>query len=134
MIEITEKPIEVWKVLQSVVGDRAGALTHFIGTVRQERGLTGLFYECYGRMAVRLLKEIAEEARRQWPVESISIVHRTGWIEVGKPSVVIAVSSAHRKEAFAACQFVIDQIKEVAPIWKREFSEATRGFRYVENQ
>lgn len=134
MIEITEKPIEVWKVLQSVVTERAGAVVHFIGTVRAEEGVTGLFYEGYEKMAVRLLQEIAEEACKRWPVEEISVVHRIGWLEAGEPSVVIAVSSAHRREAFAACQFVIDQIKEVAPIWKREFSNETKRFEYVENQ
>src|SRR3989338_5882117 len=115
MIEITEKPIEVWKVLQSVLSERAGALVHFIGTVRREGGLSGLFYECYPEMASRLLEEIAEGARGKWPVEGISIVHRTGWVAVGEPSVVIAVSSPNRREAFAACQFVMDQIKAVAP-------------------
>jgi molybdopterin synthase catalytic subunit len=133
MIEITEKPIEVWKVLQSVLTDKAGGIAHFIGTVRRDRGLTGLFYECYPEMALRILIEIGEEAQKRWPIEKISVVHRYGWVELGEPSIVIAVSSAHRREAFAACQVMIDRIKEVAPIWKREFSEKDKRFEYVEN-
>lgn len=133
-IEITESPIEVWKVLSLVVSDRAGAVVHFIGTVREEPNIRGLYYECYERMAVRLLEEIVFEARKRWVVEKVSIVHRIGWLEVGEPSVVIAVSAAHRREAFAACQFVIDQIKEVAPIWKKELPDTVRRFNYAENQ
>lgn len=120
MIEITEKPIEVWKVLQSVVTESAGGVVHFLGTVRREKEIQGLFYECYSKMALQVLKEIATDARKRWPLEGIAIVHRTGWVAVGEPSVVIAVSAAHRQEAFAACQFLIDRVKERAPIWKNE--------------
>lgn len=133
MIEITEKPIEVWKVLGSVVGEGAGGIVHFVGTVRPENGIEGLFYECYPEMASLILNEIVQEARNRWPVKEISIVHRAGWVSVGEPSVVIAVASAHRRESFAACQFLIDQIKEILPIWKREFSEKTTEFQHVEN-
>lgn len=131
MIEVSEKPIELWKALQSVPTEGAGAAVHFIGTVRKEENTMGLFYECYPEMALRVLREIVQEAKKKWPTEEISVVHRHGWIEVGEPSVVIAVSSAHRKEAFEACRFVIDRIKEILPIWKRE--EGGR-FAYAENQ
>lgn len=133
MIEITEKPIEVWKVLQSVADEKAGGIVHFIGTVRREKRLTGLFYECYPGMASFILSKICEEAKKRWPVEKISVMHRIGWIEVGEPSVVIAVSSAHRREAFEACQFAIDKIKETLPVWKKGFSEKEKRLAYVEN-
>lgn len=123
MIEITDQPIEVWKVLQSVLTAVAGGIVHFIGTVRQEGKLEGLFYECYPSMAQNVLRETAKAATQRWPIKEISIVHRYGWIEVGEPVVVIAVSAAHRREAFAACQFAIDRIKEVVPIWKRHVPE-----------
>lgn len=133
MIELTEQPINVSLVIESVVCERAGAIVPFIGTVRKERGLTGLFYECYPAMALRILEEVAAEAKKRWPIEKLSIVHRYGWVEVGEPSIVIAVACAHRREAFEACRFVIDRIKEIAPIWKREFSETERKFQYAQN-
>ncbi len=120
MIEVTDKPIEVWKVLQSVVTETAGGIVHFLGTVRREKGIQGLFYECYSAMALRLLRELATDAKKQWPLEEIAIVHRIGGVKVGEPSVVIAVSAAHRREAFEACQFLIDRVKEDVPIWKRD--------------
>lgn len=134
MIEVTEKPIEVWKVLQSVVMEEAGAVADFIGTIRREANLVGLFYECYPEMARQILREIVLEAEKRWSIQEVSVVHRYGWIEVGEPVVVIAVSSAHRREAFAACQFVIDQIKEIVPIWKKEVSEREERFRHAENE
>lgn len=133
MIQITENPIDISMVLKSVETEKAGAVVHFLGTVRKEKGIRGLFYECYPEMASLVLKEIVELAVKKWGVEKISLVHRIGWVELGEPSVVIAVSSAHRKEAFEACRFVIDQIKEIAPIWKREFSETERKFQYAQN-
>jgi molybdopterin synthase catalytic subunit len=123
MIEITEKPINIPLVIKSVASEGAGAVVPFIGTVRRERGLTGLFYECYPEMAAKVLKEIADEAKRKWPIAVVSVVHRYGWIEVGEASIVIAVALAHRKEAFEACRFLIDRIKEIAPIWKIEGGE-----------
>lgn len=119
MIEVSEEPIDVAKVIESVRVQKAGAIAPFIGTVRREKGIEGLFYECYPDMALPILKEIARETKKRWPVEQISIVHRYGWVDVGEPSVVIAVSSGHRGEAFEACRFVIDQIKSEVPIWKR---------------
>lgn len=120
MMAITRKPIAVAKVLQSVATKQAGGIVPFIGSVRREGCLTGLFYECYHGMAVRQLKKITAVTRKKWDVKKIAIVHRIGWVAVGEPSIVIAVSAAHRRAAFAACRFVIDQIKAEVPIWKRE--------------
>ena len=119
MIEVTEKPIATEKIFQSVLCEEAGGVAHFIGTVRKEERLEGIFYESYPEMALKMLKEIAEEARKKWDLKRVAVVHRTGWVAVGEPAVVIALSAAHRHSAFVACQFMIDQIKEMVPIWKR---------------
>ncbi len=133
MIEVTEKSIDVPNVLKSVETEKAGGVVHFLGTVRREKDLTGLFYEGYPEMAGAVLKEIAAEARRRWPVERVSVVHRVGWVGVGEPAVVVAVSSRHRNEAFEACRYVIDTLKREAPIWKMEFCEEEKRFKHVEN-
>ena len=96
----------------------------FAGTVR---GLTGnvqtdyLEYEAYPEMAEEVLAAIGAEVQRQWPaIRAISIVHRVGRLAVGEASVVIAVAAAHRADTFPACQYAIDRVKQIAPIWKRE--------------
>ena len=118
MIEVTEKAIDVPKVLDSVRSKTAGGVVHFIGVVRNDDGIEGLSYESYPEMAVSEMKRIAEEAKRRWPVETVAVVHRVGWIPVGEEAVVVAVGSPHRAEAFEVCRFVIDRVKEAAPIWK----------------
>lgn len=123
MIEITEQPIEVEKIIASTHTPKAGGHVHFVGTVREEGDLKGLFYECYPPMAERVLRQIVSEVGEKWSVEKIAVVHRHGWVPLGEASVVVAVSSAHRREAFAACQYVMDQIKERVPIWKYENGE-----------
>jgi molybdopterin synthase catalytic subunit len=77
-------------------------------------------YQAYTPMALKVMNELAEEVRKKWDIKNIAIVHRTGRLEIGDPSVVIAVSAAHRKEAFEACRFTIDRLKESVPIWKKE--------------
>ena len=100
-----------------------GAVVSFYGVVR-DHGSTGateqLQYEAYVAMAEREVARIAAEARERWGVGQLAVAHRIGWLAVGQISVGIAVGSAHRAEAFAACEFVIDQIKLRVPIWKRE--------------
>ena len=118
MIEVTEKAIDVPKVLDSVRSKTAGGVVHFIGVVRNDDGIEGLSYESYPEMAVSEMKRIAEEAKRRWLVETVAVVHRVGWIPVGEEAVVVAVGSPHRAEAFEVCRFVIDRVKEAAPIWK----------------
>ena len=80
-----------------------------------------LEYEAYLPMALSMITKIADEAARQWGLQAISIVHRRARVGIGEASVVIAVSSAHRKEAFEACRFAIDTLKKEVPIWKKEF-------------
>ena len=122
MIELTEKPIGVWEVLKSVQTELAGGIAHFIGTVRRENGISALDYECYPAMAIKLLHQTVKEARKQWSVERVSIVHRMGRIPVGDPSVVIAVSAAHRREAFASFRGK-PLIERVAQTMKEIFHE-----------
>lgn len=121
MIGITEQPIDIVSVLASVSSDKAGAVVPFIGTVRKEEGIAGLFYECHPEMARRMLEKICDEAIGKWPVEKISVHHRVGWVPVKEASIVIAVSAPHRQEAFEACWFLIEEIKKEVPIWKRGF-------------
>ena len=103
-----------------------GASVVFEGIVRnhsQGRKTLYLEYEAYEPMATRTLREIGEEAKRQFPISRISIVHRTGRIEIGETSVAVIVTSAHRAAAFEACRYAIDELKRRAPVWKREFFE-----------
>ena len=100
-----------------------GAVVRFEGIVRdhaRDRPTSCLEYEAYVPMAQKVLTRISEEARQEWPVGLIAISHRVGRLEIGEISVLITVGSPHRAEAFSACRFVIDRIKEIAPIWKRE--------------
>ena len=123
MIEITGQPIDIEAVRKSVTTDGAGGIDIFIGTTRNHsRGKKVMYleYEAYEPMAVGILQKISEDARKNWPLERISVVHRVGRVEIGEASVVIAVSAVHRKEAFEACRWIIDTLKKDAPIWKKE--------------
>lgn len=123
MIEITDHSIDVTAVLQQVAAPQAGAVVLFLGTARQFTGARqteALEYECYGAMAERKLAELEAEARRRWPVVGCVISHRIGRVSVGEASVAVAVSCPHREAAFAAGQWLIDTLKQVVPIWKRE--------------
>jgi molybdopterin synthase catalytic subunit len=123
MIEITDKAIDVQGVIRSVHDPAAGGVDIFIGTTRNHsKGGTvrAMEYQAYVPMALKVMNELARIVRAKWEIKKIAIVHRIGRLAVGDASVVIAVSAAHRKEAFEACRFTIDQLKETAPIWKKE--------------
>ncbi len=123
MIALTHDTIDAAEVLQDVGSPAAGAVVLFLGTVRgvtDDRQTTSLDYECYPEMAEKKLAELEAQARQRWPLQSVAIVHRLGNLTVGETSVAIAVSSAHRREAFEAGGWLIDRIKEVVPVWKRE--------------
>lgn len=124
MIRLTAEPIVLDELLAAVADPKAGAVVVFIGMTRDNnegRDVQRLEYEAYAGMAERELEKIASEARSRWAVARIAIVHRTGVVPIGMASVVIAVSSAHRGDAFEAGRFTIDRLKEVVPIWKKEF-------------
>ena len=123
MIEIVDHKIDIQAVLESLADPAAGGIDIFIGTTRNHSGgkrVISLEYEAYLPMAIRMMERIAAEAHRRWNVLRISMVHRTGHIDIGEASIVIAVSAAHRHEAFEACRYAIDTLKREVPIWKKE--------------
>jgi molybdopterin synthase catalytic subunit len=123
MIELVTNPIDTDGVLARVASPEAGAVVLFLGTTRRTthgRQTESLDYECFAEMAQAKLAELEAEARRRWPIVGCAIVHRTGHLEIGEASVAVAVSTAHRQDAFAAGQWLIDTLKEVVPIWKKE--------------
>ncbi len=101
-----------------------GAVVTFVGIVRADchgsRTVSALYYDAYREMAERQIQHLVTEAQARWPLDALQIQHRVGRVEVGQLSVVIAVASQHRAEAYAASAFLIDGIKHQAPIWKRE--------------
>ena len=124
LVRLTRDPIDVAALLGTSPAD--GAVCLFVGVVRNENGgraVHHLEYEAYEDMALPLMEQIAAEARRRWPVTTVWIVHRLGRLEIGEPSVAVAVASPHRAEAFAACRYAIDTLKATVPIWKKEFYE-----------
>jgi molybdopterin synthase catalytic subunit len=123
MIELTTEPIDVQRLLNQVQQPAAGAVVLFLGTTRQftaGRETTQLAYEAYHEMAERELERLAEEAHGRWPIVECAIVHRLGIVPLAEASVAIAVSSSHREVAFEAGRWLIDALKELVPIWKRE--------------
>ncbi len=123
MIRIVESKIDREEVVQSVATPESGAIATFDGTVRnqsREKPVTHLHYEAFPEMALKELEKIRAEAMQRWPLNGMAIVHRVGRMEIGESSVFIAVSSAHRKDAFEACRFAIDTLKTTVPIWKKE--------------
>jgi len=126
MIEIVKQAVDCEAVIKFVASPSSGSLVTFDGRVRNHaRGkrVTSLFYEAYEEMALRQMEDIRRQAMERWPVSQVGIVHRVGPLTIGETSVFIAVASAHRKEGFEACQFIIDTIKVRVPIWKKEFYE-----------
>jgi molybdopterin synthase catalytic subunit len=123
MIAISAEPINTQAVIEAVQADGAGAINVFIGTVRnqtQAKLVVQLDFEAYDSMAIKKMKEIAEEAAARWPIQKVAIVHRKGALQIGEAAVVIAVSTPHRKASFEACEYIIDTLKQVVPIWKKE--------------
>ena len=126
MFEITEVDIQLEPLVQHVRKDSNGGIVTFLGVVRDfSRGhhVRYLEYEAYAEMAIRKLRQIGEEIREKWGIEDVAIVHRVGHLEVGERAVAIALASPHRKAAFEACEYAIDRLKEIVPIWKKETGE-----------
>ena len=126
MIRLTAEPIRIDDLLGATADASAGATVLFIGMTRDHnegRSVERLEYEAYPAMAEREMEAIATEAKSRWPVARVAVIHRTGVVPIGEASVAIAASSAHRADAFEAARFVIDRLKEVVPIWKKEFFE-----------
>jgi molybdopterin synthase catalytic subunit len=129
LIKITQDPIDVSAVTQSVADDGSGATVLFLGTVRdhsdQTSSVSEMYYEAYTEMAEEAMKKIETEAISRWSLKKFAAVHRIGTMRVGEVSVAIAVSAEHRKEAFEACQYAIDTIKKTVPLWKKEISDSS---------
>ena len=123
MIQLTHAPIDFAALTESVRSTQAGAVVLFLGTVREMthgRQTLALDYDGYPEMAEAQLRELEADARSRWPVIEAGIVHRLGHLELGDVSVAVAVSCPHRHQAFDAGRFLIDRLKEVVPIWKKE--------------
>ncbi|MDR6560168.1 MULTISPECIES: molybdenum cofactor biosynthesis protein MoaE [unclassified Arcicella] len=123
MIQIADKAIDIQACIDAAQSERAGAVDVFIGTVRNHNNakeVVRLIFETYDTMAVKKMQELADQAKGKWEIEKIVMIHRKGTLEIGDVAVVIAVSTPHRAASFEACQWLIDTLKQVVPIWKRE--------------
>ena len=132
MIELTYDILNPERVTALVRNDTNGAVVTFLGTTRnnfQGRRVVTLEYEAFEEMAVKKLEEIRQEIRAEFSIEDIAIAHRIGLVPIGEVSLVVAVASPHRVEAFHACHKAVDRLKETVPIWKKEVFED--GSRWV---
>ncbi len=124
MFKITTEVITGTEVREAVEGPDAGAVVVFLGTVRNNtygRPVTCLEYEAYPPMAEKKMAEIAQEIAQKWGDSlRVTMVHRTGKLDIGEVSVAVAVAAPHRKDAFEACQYAMNRLKQIVPIWKRE--------------
>ncbi len=123
MVALTHEPIDFQALTQCVCRPGCGGVVLFLGTVRdltEGRWTVALDYEAYPAMAERKMAEIEAEARRRWPIGDMALVHRLGRLDIGAVSVAVAVSCPHRGDAFEACRWTIDRLKELVPIWKKE--------------
>lgn len=125
-VELTSSPISVEALAAKVKQNRHGALVTFTGTIRDNNEghkVLAMEYEAFDEMALKKLAEVAAEVRSRWQSVDIAISHRIGNLKVGDVALVVVVGSPHRKEAFEACQYAVDRIKEIVPIWKKETRE-----------
>ena len=123
---ITREPISTQELADQLKAPEDGAIVIFEGIVRNHsrgRKTVYLEYEAYEPMAVRKLEEIGREAKEKFAIHHLGIIHRVGRLEIGETSVVIVVSAAHRSPAFAACHYALDRLKQIVPIWKKEYFE-----------
>lgn len=123
MVRLTAEVIDYQALTEAVRTPHAGGVVTFLGTVRDltdGRVTTALDYEAHPALAEKTMREIERETRQRWPVCEIALVHRVGRLGVGEVSVAAAVSCPHRAEAFEACRYAIDRLKEVVPLWKQE--------------
>jgi MoaE-MoaD fusion protein len=124
--QVTREPLDPQRLVDLVRRDESGAVALFYGVVRNHshgRRVLRLEYDAHPSMAVKKMRQVAEEARSRWGITDMAISHRTGRLEVGETSLLVAVSAAHRREAFEACHYAVDRIKEIVPVWKKEVWE-----------
>ena len=123
MFAIVRRRIDLAALDRAVRDPKAGAVVTFTGTTRKEnagRSVRRLEYEALASMATKEMRGLAVVAKKKWPLRKVAMVHRIGVVPVGEASVAIAVSAGHRGEAFEACRWLIDRLKEIVPIWKKE--------------
>ncbi|WP_058306835.1 molybdenum cofactor biosynthesis protein MoaE [Gracilibacillus massiliensis] len=123
LFDIVEKPINIESIIKKVEDRNAGAITTFIGTVREltgEKRTVYLEYQAYKPMAEKMLAQIGDEIKQKWHGTKVAITHRIGSLDILEVAVVIAVSSPHRKAAYQANEYAIERIKQIVPIWKKE--------------
>lgn len=125
---VTTAPLDLQALIAALSGDgsRDGAVTAFVGLVREQnqgRRVSFLEYEAYEPLAVRALTRIVDEVRESWPDTRLAVQHRIGRLELGEASIIIVAASAHRANAFAACRYTIERVKQIVPIWKHEHFE-----------
>lgn len=134
VFEIIREPIDIAGLRARLLEGDSGAVVIFDGVARNNtKGRRTLYleYEGYGPMALRTMEQIGRDVHERWPINRVGIIHRLGRIEITESSVVIIVTSAHRKVAFEACQYAIDRLKKIVPIWKKECFED--GAVWIEN-
>lgn len=143
--EIAEQPREVYRITREAIDARAlaslmlrpeaGAICIFEGVVRNNskgKATRFLEYEAYETMALKKMEEIGAFVRGAWEIDAVAIVHRLGHMDIGETSVAIVITSAHRRASFDACEYAIDRLKKIVPIWKKEFFED--GEVWIEGQ
>jgi molybdopterin synthase catalytic subunit len=122
-LAITSQPVDEaeWFRARSM-SDGMGAAIYFLGVVRgheEGKSIQAIEYEAFGKMAEHQFNLLFDEMERRWPIESVRLIHRVGLVKVNEPSLWVEVVAPHRGEAFAACQWLIDEMKKVVPIWKK---------------
>ena len=124
MIDLTDQPLDGEALAKLVMRPSDGGLVVFSGVVRnnsEDRAVRYLEYEAYREMALPKLEQVQRETLDRWPMASVAMAHRLGRMEIGETSVIVAASAPHRAEAFEAGRYAIDRLKEIVPIWKKEF-------------
>jgi molybdopterin synthase catalytic subunit len=140
LYKIVDWPIDGLDLTVAVRTDDDGAIVEFRGVARRSTGdreVVHLEYDAYPEMAEKVMQQIGNDIAQRWPEARVAMVHRTGVVDIGQTSVVIAVASPHRAEAFAACQFAIDKLKQTVPIWKKEvWSDGSEwvGWEHAQHQ
>lgn len=122
--ELTNDPLNVGEIARRVVPANCGAIVTLDGFVRQwTKGKETLYleYEAYEPMALKEMEKLIKSAKEQFEIENVGIVHRLGRMEIGETSVIISVSAPHRRAAFEACEWLIKELKQTVPIWKKEY-------------
>jgi len=120
MMHLTRDPLDVTDLLAQVQGAERGGTCVFLGTVRNDGDVTAIDYSAYEAMAFEEIARVLAEAHERWPGSRVMLQHRLGVIPVGEASIAIAAAAPHRDEAFAACRYVIEEVKKRLPIWKKE--------------